>query len=159
MKLFCLKLKYTYYRKKSKLNLGLILKYQPNRTNGFWEIAVDYSLYFIVFANILIKLIRKIGKMCPLIFIFANILPILHEYKFQTKILCKIKVLLKGYSLKIGELLTKININKHILPIFLINSINKLAKTVKSFNGSFNGNFFQWQFLKNRCPIWLKFEK
>ena len=32
------------------------------------------SLYYIVFANILMKLIRKIGKVCSLLLIFANIL-------------------------------------------------------------------------------------
>ena len=37
------------------------------------------SLFYIVFANILMKLMRKIGKICSLILIFANILPISYE--------------------------------------------------------------------------------
>ena len=37
------------------------------------------SLYYIVFANILMKLMKKIGKICSLILIFGNVLPIFHE--------------------------------------------------------------------------------
>ena len=37
------------------------------------------SLYYIVFAKILIKLMREIGKMYSLILIFANILPNFYE--------------------------------------------------------------------------------
>ena len=37
------------------------------------------SLFYIVFANILMKLMRKIRKICSLILIFANILPISYE--------------------------------------------------------------------------------
>ena len=37
------------------------------------------SLYYIVFANILMKLMREIGKVCSLILIFDNILPIFYE--------------------------------------------------------------------------------
>ena len=44
-----------------EIKLNLILKFGPNRINGFREIAVE-RFYFIVFANILIKLMRKIGK-------------------------------------------------------------------------------------------------
>ena len=40
------------------------------------------SLYYIVFANILMKLMRKIGEICSLILVFANILPIFHEKTF-----------------------------------------------------------------------------
>ena len=76
MKLFCLRLKYAYCKEKSKLNL--ILKFQPDQTYGFWDIAFENS-YFIVFVNILIKLMRKIGKICSLILIFAKILPIFYE--------------------------------------------------------------------------------
>ena len=36
--------------------------------------------------------------------------------------------------------MAKLNINEHILPIFLINFINILAKTIK-YKESFNGNF------------------
>ena len=43
------------------------------------------------------------------------------------------------------------NINVHILPIFLINFINILAKTIE-YKKSFKGNFS-----KTLCPIWLKF--
>ena len=42
--------------------------------------------------------------------------------------------------------------NEHILPIFLINFINTLAKTIK-YKESFNSNFS-----KTVSPIWLKFE-
>ena len=37
------------------------------------------SLYYIVFANILMKLMREIGKICSLILILGNILPIFYE--------------------------------------------------------------------------------
>ena len=37
------------------------------------------SLFYVVFGNILMKLMRKIGKICLLILIFANILPIFYE--------------------------------------------------------------------------------
>ena len=55
MKLFCLRLN-------GKLNL--ILKFQPNRTYVSEILPMKDSLYFIVFANILIKLMRKIVKTC-----------------------------------------------------------------------------------------------
>ena len=38
-----------------------------NRTNSFEKLLLKDSLYFIVFDNILIKLMKKIGKMCSLI--------------------------------------------------------------------------------------------
>ena len=60
---------------------------------------------------------------------------------------------MKVYSSNIGKILPKININEHILPIFLINFINILAKTIK-YKESFNSNIS-----KTVCPIWLKFEK
>ena len=47
---------------------------------------------------------------------------------------------MKVYLSNIGKILAKININEHILPIFLINVINILAKTIK-YKESFNGNF------------------
>ena len=37
------------------------------------------SLYYIVFAYILMKLMREIGKICSLILIFGNNLPIFYE--------------------------------------------------------------------------------
>ena len=50
------------------------------------------------------------------------------------------------------KILAKININKHILPILLINFINILAKTIKY-------NYFRiLSFSKTVCMIWLKFE-
>ena len=56
---------------------------------------------------------------------------------------------MKVYSTNIGKILINININEHILPIFLINFINKLAKTIKykeSFNGSLSKLYvrFRW---------------
>ena len=48
----------------------------------FEKLLLKDFLYFIVFANILIKLMKKIGKMCSLILIFANILPIFYEQTF-----------------------------------------------------------------------------
>ena len=45
----------------------------------FEKLLLKDSLYFIIFANILMKLMRKIGKMCSLILIFANILPTFYE--------------------------------------------------------------------------------
>ena len=45
--------------------------------------------------------------------------------KLQSK-LCKIKVVWKF----VHKILAKINIKEHILPIFLINVINILAKTI-----------------------------
>ena len=59
---------------------------------------------------------------------------------------------MKFYSQNIGKILAKININEHILPIFLIKFINILAKTIK-YKESLNINFS-----KTVCPIWLKFE-
>ena len=47
---------------KRKAKLNLILKFGPNRTNSFREIAVERFFVFYCVANILIKLIRKIGK-------------------------------------------------------------------------------------------------
>ena len=59
---------------------------------------------------------------------------------------------MKVYSLNIGKILPKININEHILPIFLINFINILAKTIK-YKESFNGNISKTVCLK-LAEIW-----
>ena len=48
--------------------------------------------------------------------------------------------------------MAKINISEHILPIFLINFINILAKTIK-YKESFNGNFS-----KTLCPIFAEIQ-
>ena len=60
---------------------------------------------------------------------------------------------MKVYSQNIGKILAKININEHILPIFIIKFINVLAKTIK-YKESLNINYS-----KTLCLIWLKFEK
>ena len=43
----------------------------------FEKLPLKDSLHFIVFAKILIELMKKIGKMCSLLLIFANITNIL----------------------------------------------------------------------------------
>ena len=61
MELLWLRLEYAYCREKSILNI--ILKYEENWTVfEIWLLKV--SLYFIVYANTLIKLMQKIGKIC-----------------------------------------------------------------------------------------------
>ena len=59
---------------------------------------------------------------------------------------------MKVYSQNVRKILAKININEHILQIFLIKLINILAKTVKYKESNIN-------FSKTICLIWLKFEK
>ena len=54
---------------------------------------------------------------------------------------------------RMGVRATKNNSNEHILPIFLINFINILAKTIR-YKESFNNSIS-----KTLCLIWLKFEK
>ena len=72
--------------------------------------------------------------------------------KFQTKIVYILldKSSMKVYSLNIGKLLAKININEHILPIFLITAINILAKTM-IYKETKNNHI-----LKTVCPISIK---
>ena len=53
MKLLCLRLEYTYYKEKS--NLYLILKFGPNQTNGFREIAVERFFVFYCFCQYIDK--------------------------------------------------------------------------------------------------------
>ena len=69
--------------------------------------------------------------------------------KFQIKILLdksSIKVIIHKI---IGKLLAKINTSEHILPIFLINSINILKKQNKTKQNNKIQIIFQQQFLNN----------
>ena len=55
---------------------------------------------------------------------------------------------MKVYSQNIGKILAKININEHILPIFLIKFINILAKTIK-YKKSLNINFSKTAYMSD----------
>ena len=59
MKLFCLRLKEAYCREKGKLNFS---NFSQIGHTVFEILPSKDSVYFIVFANALIKLIRKLAK-------------------------------------------------------------------------------------------------
>ena len=80
----------------------------------------------------------------------------------RNTLFCKVKVAWRFIHEQFGKILAKININEHILPIFLINFINLLAKT-KKYKESFNNHFskpyvrFGWNFRIKFSLPWSNF--
>ena len=73
-----------------------------------------------------------------------------HIVSYWTQFRWDNKSNMKVYSWNIGKILAKINIKEHILPIFLINVINILAKTTV-YKEAKNKHI-----LKTTCPISIK---
>ena len=73
MKLYRLRLKQALIlQRERQIKLNYQLNFSQIGHKVFQKLPLKDSLYFIVFANILIKLMRKIGKMCSLILFFCH---------------------------------------------------------------------------------------